>query len=319
MLFLRGFVPLLAVLSAASACSRDSGAAAGGPPSQPALSAAVTAAPGSNPDSFSPARGGVPQEPAAVDEPAPAGMVRVPGGRFLMGCADGYNNVVDDKCAPSELPARLVDVDSFFIDIDEVTVGQYTGCVEAGACQAPYNGGECNFGEKDRLKYPINCVTWDDARLFCKWAGKRLPYEAEWEKAARGTDGRRYPWGNQEPDEGGLWRANLGEGLTKLLWMRDQWEYDAPVGFFSAYSSPYGCNDMAGNVAEWVHDWWAESYAGMTDVNPRGPDAGNQHVVRGGSFREYRQRIRTSARGYHYTDFMDGNVGFRCAADVGRR
>ncbi|HOD01024.1 MAG TPA: SUMF1/EgtB/PvdO family nonheme iron enzyme [Myxococcota bacterium] len=258
-----------------------------------------------------------PRKPGLIDSPAPSGMVLVPGGRFLMGCSDGHDGVVDDKCAPSEFPARSVHVDPFFIDIDEVTVGQYTDCVNAGVCQAPYSGGECNFGEKDRMRYPINCVTWDDARLFCKWAGKRLPYEAEWEKAARGTDGRRYPWGNQEPDEGGSWRANLGEGLTKLLWMRDQWEYDAPVGFFSGYASPHGCNDMAGNLAEWVHDWWAESYAGMPDTNPRGPDVGNQHVVRGGSFREYRQRIRTSARGYHYTDFMDGNVGFRCAADAG--
>lgn len=248
---------------------------------------------------------------------APKGMVLVDGGPFFRGCPDGFRGIVDDKCAASEKPAGMVTVRPFYIDINEVTVKRYTACVQAGGCEAPWNGGECNYGEADRGAYPINCVTWDDARRFCAWEGRRLPSEAEWEKAARGTDGRRYPWGNEEPDADGVYRANYGEGLTKILWMRDQWEYDAPAGFFSRWPSPYGCNDMAGNVAEWVADWWVDSYEGLSTDNPRGPDSGNQHVVRGGSFREYRQRIRTSARGYHYTDFMDSNVGFRCAADVG--
>ena len=256
---------------------------------------------------------------AAVDVTgikAPDGMVAIPAGPFFRGCSDGFNGVVDDRCAPSEKPAGMVDVGAFFIDVNEVTVGRYRACVDSGACKAPYDGGECNFGDARRMGFAINCVTWEDARRFCAWEGKRLPTEAEWEKAARGTDGRKYPWGNDEPDRDGTWRANLGEGLTKLLWMRDQWEYDGPVGFFSKWPSPYGCNDMAGNMAEWVSDWWADSYPAQVGANPGGPAGGDQKVVRGGSFREYRQRIRTAARGYHYVDFMDGNVGFRCAGDV---
>ena len=256
---------------------------------------------------------------AAPEGMVPAGMVMIPGGSFFRGCSDGYNGVVDDKCASSERPAGMVAVRGFFIDINEVTVKRYTACVDAGACDAPFTGGECNFGESKRGSYPINCVTWDEACRFCAWEGKRLPTEAEWEKAARGTDGRKYPWGSDAPDAADVYRANYGEGLTKLLWMRDQWEYDAPTGFFSKWASPYRCNDMAGNVAEWVEDWWVDSYEGLSADNPTGPAKGNQHVVRGGSFREYRQRIRTSARGYHYIDFMDGNVGFRCAVDAEAR
>ncbi len=255
---------------------------------------------------------------AALDVVAPGGMVGIPAGPFFRGCSAGFGGIVDDRCAPSERPAGIVNTRAFFIDRDEVTVDRYAGCVDAGTCPVPLDVGECNWGTPGRGSYPINCVTWSDADRFCRWAGGRLPTEAEWEKAARGTDGRLYPWGNDEPDAGGVYRANYGEGLAKILWMRDTWEYDAPVGSFAAWSSPYGCNDMAGNVAEWVADRWADSYAGAGLDDPRGPESGDQHVVRGGSFREYRQRIRTSARGYHYDGFLDGNVGFRCAADIGQ-
>jgi len=256
-------------------------------------------------------------EPArALDISGPAGMIGIPAGPFFRGCSNGFNGIVDDKCAPSEMPAGIVTTGAFFIDRNEVTVARYRKCVEAGACPEPLAVGECNWGVPDLLDYGINCVTWADADRFCRWEGKRLPTEAEWEKAARGTDGRRYPWGDDEPDAGGVYRANYGEGLARILWMRDSWEYDGVVGSFPGWSSPYGCNDMAGNLAEWVSDWWADSYDGGVAVDPKGPGAGDQHVVRGGSFREYRQRIRTAARGYHYADFLDGNVGFRCAADV---
>lgn len=251
-----------------------------------------------------------------LDVKTPAGMVGIPAGPFFRGCSNGFGGIVDLKCAPSEMPAGIVTTRAFFIDLNEVTVGRYAVCVKAGVCPLPLDVGECNWGSPGREQYPINCVTWVDADRFCRWEGKRLPTEAEWEKAARGTDGRRYPWGEDEPDAGGFYRANYGEGLTKILWMRDTWEYDGPVGSFAKWPSPYGCNDMAGNVAEWVSDWWADSYRGSAPAGPRGPASGDQQVVRGGSFREYRQRIRTSARGYHYTGFLDGNVGFRCTADM---
>ncbi len=247
----------------------------------------------------------------------PEGMAAVPGGPFFRGCGDGANGVVDDKCAPSEKPAGQVSVSTFFIDVNEVTVGRYMRCVSKGACPEPPAIGECNFGESDRLQYAINCVTWEDADRFCRFEGKRLPTEAEWEKAARGTDGRRYPWGDDEPDKDGVFRANWGDGLAKILWMRDQWEYDGPVGYFAKWPSPYGCNDMAGNVGEWVSDWWADSHAGSRTLNPKGSEEGEQRVTKGGSFREFHQRIRTSARDYHPPEFWDGHIGFRCAADVG--
>lgn len=246
---------------------------------------------------------------------APKGMVFVPGGAFFRGC----NQQIDDTCANSEKPAGMVEVDDFFMDINEVTVLEYTRCVNEMGCSPTPSVGECNFTEPDRLDYPINCVNWGQATDYCRFVGKRLPTEVEWEKAARGVDGRRYPWGNEEPDVGGAYRANWGDGLSRVLWVRDHWEFDAPVGRFEIGASPYGCLDMAGNVAEWVSDWWADSYVGMVEKNPKGPDSGTLRVVRGGSFREYRRRIRTSARDYHSMDFWDGHVGFRCATDLPNR
>jgi formylglycine-generating enzyme required for sulfatase activity len=173
-----------------------------------------------------------------------AEMVKVPAGDFLMGC----NETVDQECGWAETrDERSVYVDAFSIDRTEVTVARYRECVRAGKCEDPgtrsdappgYQGSRCNWVEAGKDDHPINCVDWFQANTYCEWARKRLPTGAEWEKAARGTDGRIYPWGNQWSDS----KGNAGGSGTM------------PVGSFPSGASPYGALDMAGNVWEWVSD-----------------------------------------------------------------
>lgn len=137
---------------------------------------------------------------------------------------------------------RTIELPTFLIDRTEVTVGQYSACVEAGACSAPNTRNDCNFGASGRRDHPVNCVDWEQARAYCAWAGKRLPTEAEWEKAARGVDGRRYPWGDEGPTPT---RANLSGA-------HDGFSATSPVGRFLAGASPFGALDMLGNVSEWL-------------------------------------------------------------------
>jgi formylglycine-generating enzyme required for sulfatase activity len=253
------------------------------------------------------------QPPRRDPDPALVGeVVVVPAGEFPMGCDDP----ADAACASSEGPRRTVSVSRFAIDRTEVTVRAWLACESAGACPRAVSVGSCNAGTSGREDYPINCVTWDQARTYCEWVGRRLPTEAEWEKAAAGSEGRRYPWGSEEPDAGGTWRANYGPGLSSVLWLRDHWQYDAPVGRFPNGASPFGALDMAGNVAEWVSDWWADRYDPADTRNPKGPAAGTVRVVRGGSFREFAKRIRTSARDRHEPERWFDFVGFRCAISL---
>lgn len=253
------------------------------------------------------APGSAPATGLAVDSSgAPEGMVLVPGGRFRMGCDDA----IDGPCAEAERPSRWVHVASFFLDRTEVTVAAYRRCVEVEACTAAVAGDECNWGEPDRDVFAANCVTWYQAADYCAWAGKRLPTEVEWERAARGDDGRSFPWGDVAPDADGTFRANWGEGLARHLWSRDRWEFDAPVGRFPEGAGPYGTLDQAGNVAEWVADAFKES---------GGDGSGDERVVRGGSFREYARRMKTFARDWHGAGRFYSHVGFRCAADPAGR
>jgi formylglycine-generating enzyme required for sulfatase activity len=219
--------------------------------------------------------------PAERARAASTDMVSVPGGAFFMGC----NESVDSECFDDEKPGRSVDVAAFRIDKTEVTVAQYRRCVDAGSCSADgLNGGGCNWGQPDRDQHPINCVDWSQAGQYCQWAGKRLPTEAEWEKAARGTDGRKYPWDNTGFSGAGR-VANIQSGGT------------TPVGSFPDGKSPYGALDMIGNVWEWT----ASDY-----------DAANK-VVRGGSWNNAPRFARASYRGRLVARLRYPRDGFRCA------
>lgn len=236
-------------------------------------------------------------------------MVLVPAGEFWMGC--NKEKVAD--CTPDEGPYHKVYLDAFYIDKYEVTVKQYMACVKAGQCSRAGMQGRCDYGRRDKLNYPINCVNWSQARAYCKWVKKRLPTEAEWEKAARGTDGRIYPWG----DEWNPRNANYCDASCDFDW-RDN-SYDdgfpelAPVGSFSAGISPYGVYDMSGNVKEWVADWYEFYYQENSTRNPVGPSSGDRRILRGGAWTdEPSYLLRVSGRQPVHPEYSEDNNGFRC-------
>ncbi len=230
----------------------------------------------------------------------PVGMVEVPGGEFEMG----------SEQAVSSSPVRLVQLDPFWIDQTEVTTAAYTACVQAGVCDEPAPKADwthCTWGLDDHDNRPINCVDWDQAQTYCAWVGggtRRLPTEAEWEKAARGTDGRTYPWGDMpEPN------CRYIVGGSNCAY----WPYD--VGSRPLSDSPYGGHDMAGNVEEWVSDWSAAYDPEQTD-NPTGPGSGNNRVTRGGAWKfPNASSFRTTTRSGRDPDSISDDRGFRCAMD----
>ncbi len=248
--------------------------------------------------------------------PAHDEMVRIPVGPFLM----GSDKKVDRNAYPAELPQRTIYLDAYEIDQFEVTTVQYLKYVLAKDLPPlidwQYDGG--NFQET-MASHPVMHVSWADADAYCKWAGKRLPTEAEWEKAARGEDGRIYPWGNQPA---GLSRANFGRtGLSGPV--RDRPErlvlyppiisvdkYDNAVG-------PYGTFQMAGNVAEWVADWYdKEYYKTAPDRNPKGPENGTQKSFRGGGWIDSTPSVRGAQRNGTDPITKMNWMGFRCARDA---
>jgi len=241
-------------------------------------------------------------------------MVYVPAGRFLMGSED------DPDADDDEYPQHAVYLDAFWMDQTEVTNAHYRLCVESGTCRAPTacDWGEPTYFDQSKTDHPVVCVSWQDAEDYCGWVAKRLPTEAEWEKAARGTDGRIYPWGN----EFDCHRANLddetelddyvvpgGEGC-------DGFSRTAPVGRFLSGASPYGALDMAGNVWEWVADWYDEDYYSRSpDRNPMGPNSGEHGTLRGGSWSPIRIRARCANRYWINPVYRFENNGFRCCVD----
>jgi formylglycine-generating enzyme required for sulfatase activity len=225
-----------------------------------------------------------------------AEMVSIPAEKFWMGC----NEKVDQACDDDEKPGRNIFLDAYSIDKYEVTVAEYRRCVEARGqgCTNPDTGENCNWGKSDREDHPINCIDWNRAQGYCQWIGKRLPTEAEWEKAARGTDGRVYPWGNRWDAK----NANVSGSGT------------VAVGSYSAGVSPYGIYDMAGNVWEWVQDWYAAGYYQQGPArNPKGPDSGVGRFVRGGSWSREPRYVRGSYRDRGGPGDRHVPLGFRCA------
>jgi formylglycine-generating enzyme required for sulfatase activity len=225
-------------------------------------------------------------------------MVYVPAGSFAMG-----SDEFDD-----EKPIHTVYLDTFWIDRTEVSNAQYRRCVEAGVCQVPTTCdlGDPTYDDGSKKDHPVVCVNWSQARTYCEWAGARLPTEAQWEKAARGTDGRTYPWGDSQPDCN---RAQYGgcDGQT------------VPVGSIAAGTSPYGALDIAGNVWEWVADWYdADYYASSPERNPPGPATGAGRVLRGGSWGSHWYSVRAAYRESGYPPARSYRIGFRCAVSPGK-
>ena len=225
-------------------------------------------------------------------------MVEISAGAFFMGC----NEKVDTQCDDDEKPGHSVYLDAYSIDTFEVTVADYQRCVETEACSVEglTEYSNCNWEKRDRTDHPLNCVDWEQATAYCAWAGKRLPTEAEWEKAARGdTDRRLYPWGN-------IWdsaKANTnesGQGGT------------VPVGSYPA--GMYGLYDMAGNVWEWMSDWYdVDYYKQGSNRNMNGPENGGSRVLRGGSWYGSATYARVSGRSGGTPVYRSPDVGFRCA------
>jgi len=224
-------------------------------------------------------------------------MVSIPEGKFLMGL-DGTQALEDER------PGHQVWLDTFTIDAHEVTTAQYAAFLFAATRLVPWQWETVDLAQHgDR---PVIGVDWHDAQAYCRWKGKRLPTEAEWEKAARGTDGRMYPWGNQVPtDEYANFALGARFSYSQVL---------LPVRSYEQGKSPYGLYQMAGNVYEWVQDWYATNYYEVSpDRNPEGPERGQFKVLRGGSWSDLPKYLLTYSRFKLPPQTRNSYTGFRCA------
>ena len=237
-----------------------------------------------------------------ISQPDSVDMVVIPAGPFIRGSREGEGR-------SDEFPRRKIHLKAFAIDKYEVSNARYLKFVKDTNHKPPFNVyGEGPLADVQGIgNLPVVQVTWHDAVDYCFWAGKRLPTEAEWEKAARGTDGRLYPWGDK-PDNGKF--ANYDrewEDKTTLM----------EVSSLPEGRSPYGIYHLAGNVREWVHDWYDRDYYSTSpDKNPQGPDNGILKVLRGGSWHSFLSDLRNASRGKGGFALKTHGVGFRCAMDV---
>ncbi len=254
-------------------------------------------------------------------------MVYVPAGAFQMGSDDDAVDQAMQACSQfqdgckrewfeGELPAHTVTLDRFWLDQTEVTNAQYRKCVEAGACKASTrcDWGEPTYENPAKADHPVACLGWGEAKAYCEWAGGRLPTEAEWEYAARGEAGNRYPWGDTFDGS----RLNFCDVNCAEEWKDvnydDGYAVAAPVGSFPDGASWCGGLDMAGNVWEWVSDWY-QAYPSERQVNPAGPDSGQYKVLRGGAWLNGSSDVRGANRGQEGPSLRYADVGFRCAQD----
>ncbi len=262
----------------------------------------------------------------------PAGMIRIPGGRFFMGS--------DERDALDlERPAHQVTLKAYCMDELEVTVDQYKRCSDQGECKRARDNEWEGITEKERKafdplcngrdpdakgKYPINCVDWDMATRYCGWQKRRLPTEAEWEFSARGPDGRKYPWGDEAPTAAHLnacgkecvaWNKSHGMAGKAMYDADDGFPTTAPVGSFSPGKSRYGVQDVVGNVWEWTSDWHAD-YTVDASVDPKGPQKGDDRVIRGGGWNGSETAwVRPTFRYHDVPTKRSHGIGFRCAVD----
>jgi formylglycine-generating enzyme len=224
------------------------------------------------------------------------GMLHVPGGRFLMGSSN-------PRAPANERPQRTVSVAPFWVDRTEVTVSAYRACVDAHACSRPErNSATCTYDAGDG-DLPISCVHWRDADAYCRFAGKRLPGEVEWEYAAHGNLPVAFPWGGASSCANAITLISDASGRSCA-------NRPVRVGSHPSGASVFGVQDMAGNVEEWTADWYAESLG----AGPA-PRTGAAHVLRGGGWLSPPSLSRTTARNWGSAVEAGPNVGFRCARD----
>ena len=273
----------------------------------------------------------------ALGADPPANMALIPAGEFRMGTAAGGDGL------PDEHPERLIFLHAFFLDRFEVTNRDYALFVQAIVHRPPANTKTASTIWDGTVPppaiaaHPVVNVSWDDAVAYCRWTGKRLPTEAEWEKAARGTDGRRYPWGNDwdltHANSASYWAGRTIEFQSGADWDAFWVQGDGarlakekgingeiltmPVGSFPQSISPYGIHDLAGNAAEWVQDWYDPNYYRSAPLsNPAGPERGAIKSMRGGSWLKPAVSLRTSDRDWGIMDSRPSGTGFRCARDA---
>jgi formylglycine-generating enzyme required for sulfatase activity len=260
-------------------------------------------------------------------------MVSVPGGEYFMG---------SDEDRADEKPAHHVKLSPYCIDTTEVTVAAYKACSDRGACKRAGLVNEwpgitareksvydplCNARDpKGRGDHPVNCIDWEQATQYCDSVGPgvRLPTEAEWEFAARGPDGRKYPWGDETPSAAHLnacgleclaWAKANGVTLTPMYQADDGFANTSPVGSFPQGKSRYGVEDVVGNVWEWVADWYAP-YGKTSDapLDPKGPASGSERVIRGGAWNGAEPSwVRPTFRFKKSPSIRTYGDGFRCA------
>ncbi len=257
-------------------------------------------------------------------------MCAIPSGDFGRGC----NEAADKECAYNENPYKQVYLSAYYLDRHEVTADEYKECVSAGVCKSegltmpyyldkelPDSAWACNWNNSGRGNHPINCIPWQYAADYCQWAGKRLPTEAEWEKGARGTDGRKYSWGNEGYADTEM-VANIADetakkkesGLTIATGYDDGYFTTSPVEAYPRGKSPYGLYDMIGNVWEWTDDWYESNYYSMGPIkNPHNTNVKQHRVLRGGSWETSPSLARVSFRSWDILSNRSDYNGFRCA------